>query len=149
MDKQQRLTKMKQGNRKWLFLRMLFAIPFGVIVFLLLQTNTQELLYGSLLVLTTLLYGYALQREYRFMSSFTEHVRTKRLISIQYVFDYVLILFIGLVFPWLMKSETATWLPFIGFTVGIFILSVSERALDEKVRQSDSEQPMRREVRGW
>ena len=149
MDRQQRLTKMKQGNRKWFFLRMLFAIPFGVIVFLLLQTNTQELLYGSLLVLTTLLYGYALRQEYRFMSSFTEHVRTKRLISIQYVFDYVLILFIGLVFPWLMKSEAVSWLPFVGFTVGIFILSVSERAIDEKVRQSDSEQPMRREVRGW
>lgn len=149
MDRQQRLTKMKQGNRKWFFLRMLFAIPFGVIVFLLLQTNTQELLYGSLLVLTILLYGYALRQEYRFMSSFTEHVRTKRLISIQYVFDYVLILFIGLVFPWLMKSEAVSWLPFVGFTVGIFILSVSERAIDEKVRQSDSEQPMRREVRGW
>ncbi|STO09250.1 hypothetical protein [Exiguobacterium aurantiacum] len=149
MNKQQRLTTMKQGNRKWFFLRVTFAIPFAVLLFLLLQTTTQEFLYGVLLVLTTLLYGYALQREYRFMSSFTEHVRTKRLISIQYVFDYVLILFIGLVFPWLMKSEAVSWLPFVGFTVGIFILSVSERALDEKVRQSDSEQPMRREVRGW
>lgn len=149
MDKQQRLTKMKQGNRKWFFLRVTFAIPFAVLLFLLLQTTTQEFLYGVLLVLTTLLYGYALRQEYRFMSSFTERTRTKRFISLQYTFDYVLILFIGLVFPWLMKSETATWLPFIGFTVVIFILSLSERAIDEKVKQSDSDQPMRREVRGW
>ncbi|MCC5893593.1 hypothetical protein [Exiguobacterium sp.] len=149
MDKQQRLRQMKQENRKWFFLRVSFAIPVGILVFLLLQTNTQEFLYGGLLVLTTFLYGYALRREYRFMSSFTERTRAKRFISLQYTFDYVLILFVGLVFPWLMKSETATWLPFIGFTIGIFILSVSERMIDEKVKQSDSEQPTRREVRGW
>ncbi|WP_214890472.1 hypothetical protein [Exiguobacterium sp. s142] len=149
MDKHERLKKMKQENRKWFFLRVSFAIPGGILVFLLLQTNTQELLYGGLLVLTTFLYGSVLQREYRFMSSFTERTRAKRFISMQYALDYVLILFVGLVFPWLLKLEAVSWLPFIGFTVGIFILSVSERAFDEKVRQSDPEQPMRREVRGW
>ncbi|TCI56193.1 hypothetical protein EVJ30_04710 [Exiguobacterium sp. SH5S13] len=147
MNKHERLKKMIKGNRKWLLVRLGFAIPLAVLIFLFLQTETHALLYGSLMIVALLAYGLNAIRESRFMSSFTERVRAKRIIHIQYAFDYVMIVFIGFAFPLLMKLETISWVPFLVFSLTALALLFVERLLDEKVKLIDPEQPTRRDVK--
>ncbi|WP_070329036.1 hypothetical protein [Exiguobacterium aurantiacum] len=147
MTKQERLNEMIKGNRKWLLVRLGFAIPLAVLIFLFLQTETQALVYGSLMIATLLAYGFTVVRKSQFMSSFTERVRAKRVIHIQYAFDYVMIGFIGFAFPLLMKLETIIWVPFLVFSLTALALVLVERLLDEKVKRIDPEQPTRRDVK--
>lgn len=93
MNKHQRLKQMVTANRKLLLVRLGFAIPIGVLLFFFLQTETRSLVYGSLMVVSLLAYGVMIMRESRFMSSFTDHSRAKRVIHIQYVFDYMMVVF--------------------------------------------------------
>lgn len=147
MNKHQRLKEMITGNRKWLLVRLGFAIPVGVLLFFFLQTETRSILYGSLMIASLLAYGVMIGRESRFMSSFTDHVRAKRVIHIQYVFDYMMVVFICLFFPLLMKFETISWVPFFIFSLTAVALMIVERLLDEKVKLIDPEQPTRRDVK--
>lgn len=147
MNKHQRLKEMITGNRKLLLIRLGFAIPIGVLLFLFLQTDTQSLVYGSLMVVSLLAYGVMIMRESRFMSSFTDFIRAKRIIHIQYVCDYMMVVFICLFFPLLMKIETISWVPFFMFSLTALVLVIVERLLDKKVKQIDPEQPTRRDVK--
>lgn len=147
MNKHQRLKEMIKGNRKSLLIRLGFAIPIGVLLFFFLQTETQSLIYGSLIIVSLLAYGVMIRRESRFMSSFTDHIRAKRVIHIQYVFDYMMVVFICLFFPLLMKIETISWVPFFIFSLTALALVIVERLLDEKVKLIDPEQPTRRDVK--
>lgn len=147
MNKHQRLKEMITGNRKWLLIRLGFAIPIGVLLFFFLHTETRSLVYGSLIVVSLLAYGVIIMRESRFMSSFTDHIRAKRVIHIQYVFDYMMVVFICLFFPMLMKIETISWVPFFIFSLTALALVIVERLLDEKVKLIDPEQPTRRDVK--
>ncbi|KAB2835678.1 MAG: hypothetical protein F9K49_03325 [Caedimonadaceae bacterium] len=147
MNKHQRLKQMVTANRRWLIVRLGFAIPIGVLLFFFLQTETQALAYGSLMVVSLLVYGVMIMRESRFMSSFTDHIRAKRVIHIQYVFDYMMVVFICLFFPLLMKIETISWVPFFIFSLTALALVIVERLLDEKVKLIDPEQPTRRAVK--
>jgi len=147
MNKHQRLKKMITGNRKSLLIRLGFAIPIGVLLFFFLQTETQSLIYGSLIIVSLLAYGVMIMRESRFMSSFTDHIRAKRVIHIQYVFDYMMVVFICLFFPLLMKIETISWVPFFIFSLTALALVIVERLLDEKVKLIDPEQPTRRDIK--
>jgi len=147
MNKHQRLKEMITGNRKWLLVRLGFAIPVGVLLFFFLQTETQSILYGSLMIASLLAYGVRIGRESRFMSNFTDQVRAKRVIHIQYVFDYMMVVFICLFFPLLMKLETISWVPFFIFSLTALALVIVERLLDEKVKLIDSQQPTRRDVK--
>ena len=147
MNKQERLKKMIKGNRKWLIIRLGFAMAIGVLLFFFLQTETKSLLYGSLMIVALLAYGLTVMREGRFMSSFTEYVRAKRIIHTQYVFDYMMVVFICFFFPLLLKLETISWIPFLVFSFTALALLFVERLLDEKVKLIDPEQPMRRDVR--
>jgi len=135
------------GNRKSLLIRLGFAIPIGVLLFFFLQTETQSLIYGSLIIVSLLAYGVMIMRESRFMSSFTDHIRAKRVIHIQYVFDYMMVVFICLFFPLLMKIETISWVPFFIFSLTALALVIVERLLDEKVKLIDPEQPTRRDIK--
>lgn len=147
MNKHQRLKEMITGNRKSLLIRLGFAIPIGVLLFFFLQTETQSLIYGSLIIVSLLAYGVMIMRESRFMSSFTDHIRAKRVIHIQYVFDYMMVVFICLFFPLLMKIETISWVPFFIFSLTALALVIVERLLDEKVKLIDPEQPTRRDIK--
>lgn len=147
MNKHQRLKEMITGNRKWLLVRLGFAIPVGVLLFFFLQTETRSILYGSLMIASLLAYGVMIGREGQFMSSFTDHVRAKRVIHIQYVFDYMMVVFICLFFPLLMKLETISWVPFFIFSLTALALVIVERLLDEKVKLIDPQQPRRRDVK--
>ncbi|WP_214712084.1 hypothetical protein [Exiguobacterium sp. s55] len=147
MNKHQRLKQMVTANRKWLLVRLGFAIPIGVLLFFFLQTETRSLMYGSLMVLSLLAYGVMIMRESRFMSSFTDHIRAKRVIHIQYVFDYMMIVFSCLFFPLLLKLETISWVPFFIFSLAALALVIVERLLDEKVKRIDPQQPRRRDVK--
>ncbi|WP_058765618.1 hypothetical protein [Exiguobacterium chiriqhucha] len=147
MNKHQRLKEMIKGNRKSLLIRLGFAIPIGVLLFFFLQTETQSLIYGSLIIVSLLAYGVMIMLESRFMSSFTDHIRAKRVIHIQYVFDYMMVVFICLFFPLLMKIETISWVPFFIFSLTALALVIVERLLDEKVKLIDPEQPTRRDVK--
>lgn len=147
MNKHQRLKEMITGNRKSLLVRLGFAIPIGVLLFFFLQTETRSLMYGSLMIVSLLAYGVMIMRESRFMSSFTDHIRAKRVIHIQYVFDYMMVVFICLFFPMLMKIETISWVPFFIFSLTALALVIVERLLDEKVKLIDPEQPTRRDVK--
>lgn len=147
MNKHERLKKMIKGNRRWLLVRLGFAIPIGVLLFFFLQTETQALLYGSFIIMALLAYGLTIIRESRFMSSFTERVRAKRIIHIQYAFDYMMIVFICFFFPLLLKLETISWVPFLVFSLTALALLLVERLLDEKVKLIDPEQPTRRDVK--
>ncbi|TCI42888.1 hypothetical protein EVJ27_11630 [Exiguobacterium sp. SH3S2] len=147
MNKHERLKKMIKGNRKWLLVRLGFAIPIGVLLFFFLQTETHALLYGSLMIASLLAYGVMIVRESRFMSSFTDHIRAKRVIHIQYVFDYMMVVFICLFFPLLLKLETISWVPYFVFSLTALALVLVERLLDEKVKLIDPEQPTRRDVK--
>lgn len=147
MNKHQRLKEMITGNRKSLLIRLGFAIPIGVLLFFFLQTETQSLIYGSLIIVSLLAYGVMIMRESRFMSSFTDHIRAKRVIHIQYVFDYMMVVFICLFFPLLMKIETISWVPFFIFSLTALALVIVERLLDEKVKLIDPEQPKRRDIK--
>lgn len=145
MNKHQRLKQMVTVNRKWVLVRLGFAIPIGVLLFFFLQTETRSLMYGSLMVVSLLAYGVMIRRESRFMSSFTDHIRAKRVIHIQYVFDYMMVVFICLFFPLLMKLETISWVPFFIFSLTALALVIVERLLDEKVKLIDPETPRRRD----
>lgn len=147
MNKHQRLKEMITGNRKSLLIRLGFAIPIGVLLFFFLQTETQSLIYGSLIIVSLLAYGVMIMRESRFMSSFTDHIRAKRVIHIQYVFDYMMVVFICLFFPLLRKIETISWVPFFIFSLTALALVIVERLLDEKVKLIDPEQPTRRDIK--
>lgn len=147
MNKHQRLKQMVTANRKWLLVRLGFAIPIGVLLFFFLQTETRSLMYGSLMVLSLLAYGVMIMRESRFMSSFTDHIRAKRVIHIQYVFDYMMVVFSCLFFPLLLKLETISWVPFFIFSLAALALVIVERLLDEKVKRIDPQQPRRRDVK--
>ncbi|WP_114166624.1 hypothetical protein [Exiguobacterium sp. TNDT2] len=147
MNKHQRLKEMIIGNRKSLLVRLGFAIPIGVLLFFFLQTETRSLMYGSLMTVSLLAYGVMIMRESRFMSSFTDHIRAKRVIHIQYVFDYMMVVFICLFFPMLMKIETISWIPFLVFSLTALGFLFVERLLDEKVKLIDPEQPTRRDVK--
>ncbi|WP_214837707.1 hypothetical protein [Exiguobacterium sp. s36] len=147
MNKHQRLKEMITGNRKSLLIRLGFAIPIGVLLFFFLQTETQSLIYGSLIIVSLLAYGVMIMRESRFMSSFTDHIRAKRVIHIQYVFNYMMVVFICLFFPLLMKIETISWVPFFIFSLTALALVIVERLLDEKVKLIDPEQPTRRDIK--
>lgn len=147
MNKHKRLKEMITGNRKSLLIRLGFAIPIGVLLFFFLQTETQSLIYGSLIIVSLLAYGVMIMRESRFMSSFTDHIRAKRVIHIQYVFDYMMVVFICLFFPLLMKIETISWVPFFIFSLTALALVIVERLLDEKVKLIDPEQPTRRDIK--
>lgn len=147
MNKHQRLKEMITGNRKWLLVRLGFAIPVCVLLFFFLQTETQSILYGSLMIASLLAYGVMIGRESRFMSSFTDHVRAKRVIHIQYVFDYMMVVFICLFFPLLMMLETISWVPFFIFSLTAVALVIVERLLDEKVKLIDPQQPTRRDIK--
>ena len=147
MNKHQRLKQMVTANRKWLLVRLGFAIPVGVLLFFFLQTETRSLVYGSLMVVSLLAYGVMIRRESRFMSSFTDHIRAKRVIHIQYVFDYMMVVFSCLFFPLLLKLETISWVPFFIFSLAALALVIVERLLDEKVKRIDPEQPRRRDVK--
>ncbi|MDL5378259.1 hypothetical protein ACNOIU_13345 [Exiguobacterium mexicanum] len=147
MNKHQRLKQMVTANRKWLLVRLGFAIPIGVLLFFFLQTETRSILYGSLMIASLLIYGVMIGRESRFMSSFTDHIRAKRVIHIQYVFDYMMVVFICLFFPLLMKLETISWVPFFIFSFTALALVIVERLLDEKVKLIDPQQPTRRDVK--
>ncbi|WP_396129172.1 hypothetical protein [Exiguobacterium mexicanum] len=81
------------------------------------------------------------------MSSFTDQVRAKRVIHIQYVFDYMMVVFICLFFPLLTKLETISWVPFFIFSFTALALVIVERLLDEKVKLVDPQQPTRRDVK--
>lgn len=147
MNKHQRLKQMVTANRKWLLVRLGFAIPIGVLLFFFLQTETRSILYGSLMIASLLVYGVMIGRESRFMSSFTDQVRAKRVIHIQYVFDYMMVVFICLFFPLLTKLETISWVPFFIFSFTALALVIVERLLDEKVKLVDPQQPTRRDVK--
>lgn len=147
MNKHQRLKQMVTANRKWLLVRLGFAIPIGVLLFFFLQTETRSLMYGSMMVLSLLAYGVMIMRESRFMSSFTDHIRAKRVIHIQYVFDYMMVVFSCLFFPLLLKLETISWVPFFIFSLAALALVIVERLLDEKVKRIDPQQPRRRDVK--
>lgn len=147
MNKHQRLKQMVTANRKWLLVRLGFAIPIGVLLFFFLQTETHSLVYGSLMVVSLLAYGVMIMRESRFMGSFTDHIRAKRVIHIQYVFDYMMVIFGCLFFPLLLKLETSSWVPFFIFSLAALALVIVERLLDEKVKRIDSQQPRRRDVK--
>lgn len=147
MNKHQRLKQMVTANRKCLLVRLGFAIPIGVLLFFFLQTETRSLVYGSLMVVSLLAYGVMIMRESRFMSSFTDHSRAKRVIHIQYVFDYMMVVFSCLFFPLLWKLETISWAPFFIFSLAALALVIVERLLDEKVKRIDPEQPRRRDVK--
>lgn len=147
MNKHQRLKEMITGNRKSLLVRLGFAIPIGVLLFFSLQTETRSLMYGSLMVVSLLAYGVMIMRESRFMSSFTDHIRAKQVIHIQYVFDYMMVVFSCLFFPLLLKLETISWVPFFIFSLTALALVIVERLLDEKVKRIDPEQPRRRDVK--
>ncbi|XCA83134.1 hypothetical protein ABKJ26_13145 [Exiguobacterium mexicanum] len=147
MNKHQRLKQMVTANRRWLLVRLGFAIPIGVLLFFFLQTETRSLVYGSLMVLSLLAYGVMIRRESRFMSSFTDHIRAKRVIHIQYVFDYMMVVFSCLFFPVLLKLETISWVPFFIFSLAALALVIVERLLDEKVKRIDPQQPRRRDVK--
>ncbi|WP_404283658.1 hypothetical protein [Exiguobacterium aurantiacum] len=147
MNKHQRLKQMVTANRKWLLVRLGFAIPIGVLLFFFLQTETQSLVYGSLMVVSLLAYGVIIMRESRFMSSFTDNIRAKRVIHIQYVFDYMMVVFGCLFFPLLLKLETISWVPFFIFSLAALALVIVERLLDEKVKRIDPQQPRRRDVK--
>lgn len=99
------------------------------------------------MVVSLLAYGVMIRRESRFMSSFTDHIRAKRVIHIQYVFDYMMVVFICLFFPLLMKLETISWVPFFIFSLTALALVIVERLLDEKVKLIDPETPRRRDVK--
>lgn len=147
MNKHQRLKQMVTANRRWLLVRLGFAIPIGVLLFFFLQTETRSLVYGSLMVLSLLAYGVMIRRESRFMSSFTDHIRAKRVIHIQYVFDYMMVVFSCLFFPLLLKLETISWVLFFIFSLAALALVIVERLLDEKVKRIDPQQPRRRDVK--
>ncbi|WP_215190683.1 hypothetical protein [Exiguobacterium sp. s6] len=147
MNKHQRLKQMVTANRRWLLVRLGFAIPVGVLLFFFLQTETRSLMYGSLMVVSLLAYGVMIGRESRFMSSFTDHIRAKRIIHIQYVFDYMMVVFSCLFFPLLLKLETISWVPFFIFSLAALALVIVERLLDEKVKRIDPQQPRRRDVK--
>lgn len=149
MNKHERLKKMVIGNRKALLVRLGFAIPVGILLFFFLQSGTQSLLYGGLIIMGLFAYGLTVIRESRFMSSFTERVRAKRIIHAQYLFDYVMVVFICFFFPLLMRLSTISWIPFLMFSFTALAMLFVDRLLDEKVKLIDPEQPTRREVRGW
>lgn len=147
MNKHQRLKEMIKGNRKSLLVRLGFAIPIAVLVFFFLQTETRSIIYGSLMVVSLLAYGVMIMRESRFMSSFTDHIRAKRVIHIQYASDYMMIVFLCFVFPLLMKLESISWVPFLVFSLTALGFLFVERLLDEKVKRIDPQQPTRRDVK--
>jgi len=147
MNKHERLTQMSKGHRKSLLIRLGFAIPIAVLVFFFLQTETRSIVYGSLLVASLLAYGVMIMRESRFMSDFTDRVRAKQVIHIQYAFDYMMIVFLCFVFPMLMKLESVSWVPFLVFSLTALGFLLVERLLDEKVKRIDPEQPTRRDVK--
>ncbi|MFN4215169.1 hypothetical protein [Exiguobacterium sp.] len=149
MNKHDRLKQMVTGNQKALLVRLVFAIPVGILLFLFLQSETQSLLYGGLIIVALLAYGLTVIRESRFMSGFTERVRAKRIIHAQYLFDYMMVVFICFFFPLLMRLGTISWIPFLVFSFTAMAMLFVDRLLDEKVKRLDPEQPTRREVRGW
>lgn len=147
MNKQERLHSVKRMNVRWMLLQLAFALPTGLLVYYFLQPSGSPILMAEFLLLLTSAASVLFMREARFVKALTTHDQAKKVIGIQYQLDYMMVIFIYLFFPLLLKLETISWVLFFIFALTALALVIVDRLLDEKVKLIDHQQQTRRYVK--
>ncbi|TCI51931.1 hypothetical protein EVJ24_12425 [Exiguobacterium sp. SH1S21] len=146
MSKQERLRKVKTMNPQWLVLRLLFALPTGVLVFYFLQTEADPWLMGGMLLALTITANVLFSRESSFVKSLTPNEQAKKVVGIQYKLDYLFVIMMAVIFPLMMRFSMLTLSPFILFMGSAILILFTQFKLDQQIEWIDAEQPTRREI---
>jgi len=147
MSKQERLHSVKQMNVQWMLLRLMFALPTGLLVYYFLQTDGNPYLAGGSILAFTGAAGRLFIREGDFVKGLTESEQAKRIVSIQYRLDYLFVVMMAVVFPLMMRLHIVTSLiPFILFVGSSVLILYTQHKFDQQLSWVDTEQPTRREI---
>lgn len=147
MNKQERLHSVKQMNVRWMLLRLMFALPTGVLIYYFLQSQGSPMIMAAFLLSLTSAAGVLFVREADFVKALTTHDQAKKVIGIQYRLDYLFLIMMAVIFPLMMRLNILTNLiPFILFISGGILILVTHHKLDQQLNWMDAEQPTRREI---
>ncbi|XCA83135.1 hypothetical protein ABKJ26_13150 [Exiguobacterium mexicanum] len=147
MSKQERLHKVKRMNVQWMLLRLMFALPTGVLIYYFLQTDGNPYLAGGSILAFTGAAGRLFIRESDFVKGLTKSEQAKRIVSIQYRLDYLFVIMMAVIFPMMMRLNILTNLiPFLLFVSGSALIWFTQHKLDQQLSWMDTEQPTRREI---
>lgn len=147
MSKQERLHKVKRMNVQWMLLRLMFALPTGVLIYYFLQSQGSPMIMAAFLLSLTSAASILFMREARFVRALTAHDQAKKVIGIQYQLDYLFVVMMAVIFPLMMRLNILTSLiPFILFISGGILILFTQHKLDQQLSWMDSEQPTRREI---
>lgn len=146
MTKQERLYQLIEINPKWWLLRSTFALPFGVLWYLFMQTEHHNLIYGGLLMGIIAMAANLFIYDSRTIKKLSSNDDAKQIVDIQHGFDYALLVMLGVVLPFMMKLNLINASTFILFAGGLLLIAYTQQKLDGQLRRIDSEQPTRQEI---
>ncbi|MCT4782691.1 MULTISPECIES: hypothetical protein [Exiguobacterium] len=146
MTKKERLHTIKMMQKKWLVLRLVFAIPIGVCWYLFMQSEQFELLYGGLLIGGIAMAANLFLYDSRMIKKLSSNEDVKQIIDLQHRFSYALLIMVGVVLPIILKLNLIHASTFILFIGGLVLIGYAQRQLDRQLRWIDSEQPTFQEI---
>lgn len=147
MNKQERLHNVKRMNVQWMLLRLMFALPTGVLIYYFLQSQGSPMIMAAFLLSLTSAASILFMREARFVKALTTHDQAKKVIGIQYQLDYLFVIMMAVIFPMMMRLNILTSLiPFVLFVSGSAFILFTQHKLDQQLSWMDTEQPTRREI---
>lgn len=147
MNKQERLHNVKRMNLQWMLLRLMFALPTGVLVYYFLQSQGSPMIMATFLLSLTSAASILFMREARFVKALTTRDQVKKVIGIQYQLDYLFVIMMAVIFPMMMRLNILTNLiPFLLFVGGSALIWFTQHQLDQQLSWMDTEQPTRRET---
>ena len=147
MNKQERLHNVKRMNLQWMLLRLMFALPTGVLVYYFLQSQGSPMIMATFLLSLTSAASILFMREADFVKALTAHNQAKKVIGIQYQLDYLFVIMMAVIFPMMMRLNILTSLiPFVLFVSGSVFILFTQHKLDQQLSWMDTEQPTRREI---
>lgn len=147
MNKQERLHTIKQSNRKRLLQRLLLALSAGLAVYFLMRTDGNIWMGFAIIGGVLLATRYFFSNEAEAISQLSEQEQVKRVVTLQYHLDFLIIALLGLVNPLAIRIMEWSWIPAVLIGGALLYILWAQEKLDQQIRWLDPEQPTRREIR--
>ncbi|WP_214851289.1 hypothetical protein [Exiguobacterium sp. s193] len=146
MEKRRRIQRIREEKERIAFIRIIFAVLFGLGVFSFIQYDTAT--WPKILVgVSFLAHGCLHWIEAKRVGALSNSQPARNLIRLRYAVDFALIGLIAFFFPLLIGLELSLVPSFIGYFIGLLLFYLIDVYLERKVQTLDPLHPTKKELR--